>query len=294
MSGWTNGLSNYNSTTLMNIGNKSDTRLTNINNFEFVLPTNGTVDYTIWHPVSQVDINRRSEFNGNNINVTEIVINTNGQSDENKWIEVVHKDLTVNAGNDAWKIPLTFATDGVNMSVELAGLREYSTLEDRYSFNVSINNTSGPPTSKPVVFTMSIDEALVVAGNWRTPDTGYVILVEEFTFNTRKYQGTGLLSSQPLIINIPVKEQLVIDDQWRTPWVAGEEPQGAYKVAGTTTHGARVIIVDEDTWEVEHTTIVPLGDYSVTGLQPGLKTVVSRKEDGEEVAYGAVDAVPQT
>jgi len=35
------------------------------------------------------------------------------------------------------------------------------------------------------------------------------------------------------------------------------------------------------------------GDYEVPGLQSGLKLIVSRKDDGESSAYGAVEAVPE-
>lgn len=89
-----------------------------------------------------------------------------------------------------------------------------------------------------------------------------------------------------------VYEDIVVDDQIRPPREPGESP-GAYRIAGTGTDGARVVIIDENTWEVEHTRLVPEGNYEVPGLQSGLKTVVSRKSDGEIVGYGAVEAVPE-
>ena len=83
--------------------------------------TNGQADAKEWHQIARVDINRDPDFTGNNVNITEKVINTNGQSDNPKWILSVHKDIPITAGNEAWKIPLTFATGGINMPVELEG-----------------------------------------------------------------------------------------------------------------------------------------------------------------------------
>jgi len=297
MSGWTPGNANYNSTTLINIGNrdignKSDTRLVNTNNFEFVLNTHGPADAPRWHQVVHADINRIPEFSGNNVNNTEIVINTNGKSDENKWIQVVHKDITVNAGGESWIIPIVSDTNGVAMPVELADDRNYGQLDSNHSFNTKNFYQVGLMSSIPNTTNIPVKEPMVVGGNWRLPYEDYVILVEQFTFNTKNRKSVGLMSSKSVSITVPVTEQMIKDGVWRNPEEA-EGAEGAYRIAGTTTHGARVLIVDENTWELEHTRLVPEGDYEVPGLQSGLKLIVSRKDDGESTAYGAVEAVPE-
>lgn len=294
MAGWTKGYKNTDSVTLMTIGNKGDTRLINSNNFEFVISTGGPIDELTWHSIAQASINRDPEFGGPCVNNTEVVINTNGGHDENEWILVTHKDITITAGNDAWKIPLTFATGGINMPVELEDLRENNIFEDNFTFNTKNYQHSGLMSSKPTIAKISTIEDMLLGGTWRTPHEDYVILVEEFTFNTKKYKSAGLMSSKPIIVNIPVREQLVIDgDHWRTPWETAALPVGAFKIAGSGTHDGRVLIIDEDTWEVEQTKLVSEGSYEVTGLQSGLKTVVDRKSDGESAAFGAVEAVSE-
>jgi hypothetical protein len=292
MSGWTTGNSNFNSITHLNIGNKSDTRLTNSNVFEFVISTIGQSDTPVWHQMTQVGINRRSDYTGRNYHVTEAVINTNGQSDTTKWHKVVHRDFIITAGSTEVKIPLTVATGGVNMPVEFEGLREHNILEDGFSFNVSTNNATGQVTSKPVEITIPVKEEMVVSGNWRVTVGDYVILTERFAFNTKNYRGAGLASSKPVIVNVPVRERLVYDNQWRNP---AQEPvaAGGYRIAGLGTDEGRIIIVDENTWKVEKTQLVGVGSYEVVGLEAGLKTVVGRKVDGESAAYGAVEAVPE-
>jgi hypothetical protein len=285
MAGWTTGHSNYNTTTHLNIGGKSDTRLTNNNMFEFVISTNGQSDVPVWHQIARADINRDPDFTGNNVNITEKVINTIGQSDNPKWHLIVHKDITITAGNEAWKIPLTFATAGVNMPVELEGLREHNLLENRHSFNVSINNGAGLMTSKPTETNIPVREAMVVSGNWRTPHTGYSILKELFSFNTKNYQGAGLMSSKPVIVNVPVSERLVSDNHWRIPW----QSTGDYEVSGITTDPATMLIIDEGSWEVIKAEQVVAGAYAITGLQNKKTLVVASKSNGETLAQGGID-----
>ena len=269
----------------MDIGSKGDTRLTNSNNFEFILNTNGQADAEEWHLAAQADINRDPEFSGPVINNTEIVINTNCQTDENTWVLVVHKDITINTAGEGWVIPLTFDTNGVNMPVELAGDRDHGQLDSNHSFNTKNFNQSGLMSSIPTITNVPVMEDMVVSDNWRTPSTDYVILVEEFTFNVKNYQGTGLMSSKPVIVNVPVSERLVSDDQWRIPW----QQLGEYEISGITTDPAKILIIDEGSWEVIKAEDVLAGAYAVTGLPTGKKLVVATKTDGESLAQGDID-----
>jgi hypothetical protein len=286
MGGWTTGHSNYNTTTFIDIGSKGDTRLTNNNMFEFVMNTNGQSDTPVWQQVAQADINRNPDFTGNNISKTEIVIGTNGKHDENKWLLVTHKDIPITAGNDAWKIPLTFATGGIDMPVELEGLRANNILEVRDSFNSKNYQHSGTMSSKPTVTNIPVIEDMVVSGNWRTPHESHVILIEEFTFNTKNYQGAGLMSSKPVIVNVPVREQLVSNDQWRIPW----QTTGKYEISGTIDATAMVLVIDEGSWQVVKAEQFDAGDYAITGVE-NKKTlaVATRVSDGESLAYGRID-----
>ena len=285
MAGWTEGHANVNSITFMDIGSKGDTRLTNNNNFEFVLNTNGQADAKEWHLVAQAEINRDPEFVGPSINNTEVVINTNGRHDENKWLLVVHKDITINTDGEGWVVPLTFDTNGVDMPVALAGDRSHGHLDSNHSFNTKNFNKSGLMSSIPNTTNIPVIEDMVVSGNWRTPPTDYVILIEEFSFNVKNYQGVGLMSSKPVIVNVPVREQLVSDNHWRIPWQA----TGDYEISGITTDPATMLIIDEGSWEVVKAEEVVAGAYAVTGLQNKKTLVVAVKENGEYLAQGCVD-----
>jgi hypothetical protein len=113
-----------------------------------------------------------------------------------------------------------------------------------------------------------------------------------FDFTVFRAPAYHNITHYPSITAISVVEDIVVNGQIRPPREPGEEP-GNFRVAGTGSAGGRVVIIDEDTWEVEHTRLVSEGSYEVPGLQSGLKLVISRKSDGESVAYGAVEAVPE-
>jgi len=100
------------------------------------------------------------------------------------------------------------------------------------------------------------------------------------------------IAHYPSITPINVVEDIVVDGQIRPPREEGEQP-GNFKIAGTGSSGGRVVLIDENTWTVEHTRLVSEGSYEAPGLQSGLKLVISRKSDGESVSYGAVEAVPE-
>jgi hypothetical protein len=62
-----------------------------------------------------------------------------------------------------------------------------------------------------------------------------------------------------------------------------------YKISGTKSETARVIILKESDWSIESNTVVSgTGSYEVDGLETGDKLVVAITDDGELLGYGAV------
>jgi alpha-tubulin suppressor-like RCC1 family protein len=65
-----------------------------------------------------------------------------------------------------------------------------------------------------------------------------------------------------------------------------------YKISGTKSETARVIIFKESDWSIESETVVSgSGFYEVDGLESGAKTTVARANDGELLGYGSVTSV---
>jgi len=71
-----------------------------------------------------------------------------------------------------------------------------------------------------------------------------------------------------------------------------------YKISGTKSETARIIILKESDWSIESNTVISgSGAYEVGDLETGNKSVISRTNDGEVLGYGAVSAeeyVPAT
>jgi len=65
----------------------------------------------------------------------------------------------------------------------------------------------------------------------------------------------------------------------------------AYKVSGSLSEDARIIVIDESDWSVESNTNETAGSYSIETLDIGKKTVLARKSSGEGTMYGNVDAI---
>lgn len=63
-----------------------------------------------------------------------------------------------------------------------------------------------------------------------------------------------------------------------------------YKIAGTLSYEARLIIMKESDWSIESNTISGSGSYEITSLVSGTKWVTARKSDGEVISYGNVEA----
>ena len=62
-----------------------------------------------------------------------------------------------------------------------------------------------------------------------------------------------------------------------------------YKISGTKSETARIIIIKESDWSIESNTVVSgSGSYEVTDLETGNKTVVARTNAGKMVGYGIV------
>lgn len=61
-----------------------------------------------------------------------------------------------------------------------------------------------------------------------------------------------------------------------------------YKISGTLSDAARIIVIKESDWSIESNTTESVGSYEITGLTPGAKLVQGRKSDGESMGYGSV------
>jgi len=65
-----------------------------------------------------------------------------------------------------------------------------------------------------------------------------------------------------------------------------------YKISGSKSHTARIIVLKESDWSVESNTIVSgSGDYEIENLVSGTKSVFGRRSDGWVEGYGSIDAV---
>lgn len=68
-----------------------------------------------------------------------------------------------------------------------------------------------------------------------------------------------------------------------------------YKISGTKTETARVIVLKESDWSIESNTVVSgSGVYSIEDLETGSKLAFSRATDGEIIGYGAVNGIYYT
>jgi len=62
-----------------------------------------------------------------------------------------------------------------------------------------------------------------------------------------------------------------------------------YKISGTKSETARVIILKESDWSIESNTVISgSGSYEVEGLDSSDKSIIARTNDGEVISYGAV------
>lgn len=63
----------------------------------------------------------------------------------------------------------------------------------------------------------------------------------------------------------------------------------AYKISGTKSETARIIILKESDWSIESNTVVSgSGAYEITGLVSGNKAIVAESDEGEVLGYGSV------
>jgi hypothetical protein len=63
------------------------------------------------------------------------------------------------------------------------------------------------------------------------------------------------------------------------------------KISGNLSAGARIIVVNESNWTVESNTTKSAGNFEITDLADGDKTIISRASTGECVGYGNVTAI---
>ena len=64
-----------------------------------------------------------------------------------------------------------------------------------------------------------------------------------------------------------------------------------YKISGSKSETARIIIIKESDWSIESNTVVSgSGVYEIDSLVSGTKTVAARSIDGYTLGYGSVDA----
>jgi len=66
----------------------------------------------------------------------------------------------------------------------------------------------------------------------------------------------------------------------------------SYRIAGFKSETARIIVLNESDWSIEHNTIISGSDnYEADSLVSGTKTVIAVKSDGYMMGYGNVVAV---
>jgi len=61
-----------------------------------------------------------------------------------------------------------------------------------------------------------------------------------------------------------------------------------YKISGTLSDAARIIVFKESNWSIESNTTKSSGAYEVDELVSGAKLIVARKSDGESLGFGNV------
>jgi len=65
-----------------------------------------------------------------------------------------------------------------------------------------------------------------------------------------------------------------------------------YKISGTKSETARIMVLKESDWSIESNTVIPdSGAYEVDGLEAGDKLAFSRTEDGEILGFGSVTPI---
>lgn len=64
-----------------------------------------------------------------------------------------------------------------------------------------------------------------------------------------------------------------------------------YKISGTTTDLARVIVIDEATWTVEYNQALSIGNYEISDMVSGTKWVMAMNNDGQSVGYGHINSI---
>jgi hypothetical protein len=65
-----------------------------------------------------------------------------------------------------------------------------------------------------------------------------------------------------------------------------------YKISGTKSETARILVIKESDWTIESNSIISgSGGYEVLNLSSGRKIVVALGTGGETVCYGYVNAI---
>ena len=64
-----------------------------------------------------------------------------------------------------------------------------------------------------------------------------------------------------------------------------------YKISGTLSDTARIIIIKESDWSIESNTEESSGSYEVDSLDSSYKWIISRKSDGEVLGYGYITPI---
>ncbi len=66
----------------------------------------------------------------------------------------------------------------------------------------------------------------------------------------------------------------------------------AYKISGSKSDLARVIILKESDWSIESNTIISgSGSYEIDSVTSGTKSIIARNDDGYVLGYGNVESV---
>jgi len=66
----------------------------------------------------------------------------------------------------------------------------------------------------------------------------------------------------------------------------------AYKISGTKSETARIMIIKESDWSIESNTVISgSGAYEVDGLAAGAKTVVAEPNESETLGFGGVTPI---
>jgi hypothetical protein len=66
----------------------------------------------------------------------------------------------------------------------------------------------------------------------------------------------------------------------------------SYRISGSKSETARIVVLKENDWSIESNTIVSgTGAYEIDSLASGTKTVIAVKDDGDFLGYGNVPAV---